>query len=224
MHGSGTALHGKVFYLNIMVLQKTEELDNLVKEKVGAKMPNPFGHGLLGKAAGKVVTKILTEDKLAAKFATKIPETIPLKMQEMGITAESNLVFQKGSFVVVRMEVEHVDVTKLLNVKAGASKAKKVGGWLACGLGIAGLCCSHADEQLDRKLVEKIHTTLIKKLPESLPEKMATKGIKVDVVGKDFPDEAGYLKSILPGLFPGGNIDVDALLKGQVDGRCCASR
>lgn len=181
----------KDIYLNVIVLKKTEKLDNMVKEKMGS--------GLLGKAAGRLATKLLTADKLAAKISAVLPQKMPSKLGEMGVQATAKAVYQHGAFSVVRLSIQHVDVKKLLSQKAGADKAAKVSGVMSCCLGMAGICCRNPADKLDHTMTDKLGGVLAKKLPEILPPKLAEKGIMLEMVGfaSDMEEEE-YLKKTLP--------------------------
>merc|ERR1712061_918903 len=65
----------KTLFLNIVVVRKPD--DATIKKEVNAKVPNPFGFGVLQGIAGNVAAQMLTEDKVATNLATKMPTEIP---------------------------------------------------------------------------------------------------------------------------------------------------
>eukprot|EP00927_Polykrikos_kofoidii_P029731 TRINITY_DN25657_c0_g1_i1.p1 TRINITY_DN25657_c0_g1~~TRINITY_DN25657_c0_g1_i1.p1 ORF type:complete len:210 (-),score=61.76 TRINITY_DN25657_c0_g1_i1:265-894(-) len=182
-------------YLNIMIMEKTEELDKMIKEKVAQKMPNPLGFGLLGRAAGKLAVKVVDEKKIAAKLAIKMPEVMPEKMSQMGITAEAEEVFRKGAFVVVRLKIKHLDVHAMMAAKLGEDKAAKVDKGMACLKCLArwfGYKDDAVDQKVDRTMGDKIVEAMCKSLPEALPKTMAEKGIIVEIAAKSEKEQAAY--------------------------------
>merc|ERR1711874_767744 len=94
----------------------------------------------------------------------------------MGIDATAEKVFLKGSFLVIKVSVNHVDSEKLLKPKLGPFS------WLAC---CGENTMSHA---ITKKLIEV--------LPRKLPEKMAENGMVVEVVAKNEADQQEYLDGV----------------------------
>lgn len=190
-------LHPKTIYLNLLVHEKTAKLDSVVREKVGGKLP-----GFLGKAAGSLISHLLTPDNLASKLAAAIPEKFPEALGSMGIQADAQCVYRYKAFVVVRIGIWHVDITKLIDKKAGAAKAKKAGGLMACCLGCAHICCKNPEGKLDVKVTDKLGDVLVQKLPALLPAKLAEKGIDMDITAHGQADEKEYLGHVLtPGEY-----------------------
>lgn len=177
-------------YLNIFVMSKGPEFRSTIEGKVAERVSNP----LVQRIASKVVSKVIHVDIIAAKMAEKIPAMLPEKMATIGIEAEAEEVYRKGSFVVVRITVHHVDPEQLLSVKQGAGTGAKVGRCLSC-LRCCFECCGNegmVDRQVNNTMRHKIVTTLCTQLPQKLPQIMAEKGLIVDVVCMPEAEEAAF--------------------------------
>jgi hypothetical protein len=192
-------------YLNIFIAQKTEEMNKIIQEQIDQKVPNPLGFGLLRKAAGKIAMKKVTTDLIAAKMAQKIPDVMPAKMAEMGIEADVEEVYRKGSFVVLHITIVNSDIHKLIEAKLDGEKADKVDRVLDCLKYCAR--CFGKEEFLEDKVQytmnSKIAEAMAEKLGQTLPEKMAEKGLIVDVVGRTEATEAAFLFEALKHLDDG---------------------
>lgn len=197
-----------VIFLNMVLLSKTPELENTIKEQMKEKVPNPFGRGILQGLAARAAAKFATPDRLAEKMAAKVPQEIPATMEAMGIIADAEEVYRKGSFLVVRLSIEHVDMVKLLQVKAGARASRAVGGGMGCMAGLSRLCCGtpagfHAkvDEAVCRKVMEKLKGVL----PTEMPRKLDGKGIRIHMEAKRESEEAPYFLEVYRHLQAGSS-------------------
>ena len=55
-----------------------------------------------------VASKVVSDEKVADKMSEKMSEMIPLKMYEMGLTAEATRVYSHGPFFVLKLLVPYV--------------------------------------------------------------------------------------------------------------------
>jgi len=196
-------------YLNIFVAEKTPELDALVQEKVAekvsAKVPSgPLGGGAklgarLGQLAGKMAIKKVGTEVIASKMGDKMAIVMPQKMAAMGITAKCEEVYRKGPFIVVHVAIMDADIHKLVAQQAGEDKADKADSVLAFLKTIA-RWLGREDafhEKVQNSANAKVVEGLCKTLPEVLPEKLADKGLIVEVVAKPVEEEAAFLFEVL---------------------------
>eukprot|EP00413_Alexandrium_margalefii_P001917 CAMPEP_0204519374 /NCGR_PEP_ID=MMETSP0661-20131031/4698_1 /ASSEMBLY_ACC=CAM_ASM_000606 /TAXON_ID=109239 /ORGANISM="Alexandrium margalefi, Strain AMGDE01CS-322" /LENGTH=191 /DNA_ID=CAMNT_0051524873 /DNA_START=54 /DNA_END=629 /DNA_ORIENTATION=+ len=159
----------ETLYLNILVLKTSEtQVQGADKEEA-----NPLGFRALQNVAAAVAAKMVTEDRVAAQLAKRIPKALPEKMRELGIEADAEQVFLKGSLVVVKLAVKHVDDKKLLQPKVGLLSS--------C------MCCS------DEMMRGAVAARLKEALPKRLPEKLEENGMNVEVVARGEKEQQEYM-------------------------------
>mmetsp|Transcript_42891 Transcript_42891/g.100655 ORF Transcript_42891/g.100655 Transcript_42891/m.100655 type:complete len:217 (+) Transcript_42891:90-740(+) len=182
-------------YLNILVL--TGPSQAVLKEKISEKVNEKVKFSVLRTLATRTATKVakikVTESVVAEKMAQNIPQMMPEKMAEMGITAEAEEAFRKGAFVVIKLTLKNVDITKVVSMKA-PEKAEKVSFGLKV-LRMVAKWFGYSDlfeQNLTRKLNQQVASKLCEKLPQELPQKLEEKGIKVEVEARPEAEQAAY--------------------------------
>eukprot|EP00971_Amphidinium_carterae_P093653 1853240-Amphidinium_carterae.1 len=183
-------------YLNILVLSgpSQEAIKEKISEKVNARVTNSVLRNMATKTASKVASVKVTESVVAEMMAQNIPKMMPEKMSEMGLACEVEEVFRKGSFLVLRVSVQHVDIVKAISKNVSLEKGEKLGVGLKCLRAIA-RCLGYGEifEQRLRSTVNhKVAAMLCEKMPEKLPEKFSEKGVQVEVEAKLESDQAAY--------------------------------
>jgi len=63
---------GMPFYINIVVVDKEDALENVLEEK---------------PIIGFIASKVISEESFSIKIADTLHEVVPAKLEEMGITA-----------------------------------------------------------------------------------------------------------------------------------------
>jgi hypothetical protein len=63
----------------------------------------------IAQRAGQVMSKRIKPSTLAQKIGGKLCERMPPKMADMGLTVAMEEVFREGPFVVMQLQVQHVD-------------------------------------------------------------------------------------------------------------------
>lgn len=142
----------------------------------------------------KLVIQSITDDQIAAKLADEFPNKMIKQLGEMGIVAEVDPVFRMGSFTVLRTSFVSCDLDKMAAAKLG--RETQNGNFFmgtststaASSFGIQETFSTRSDAVAGKKIVE----TLCDTLPQVLPEKVAYKGLVVEVVAKPEDDEALY--------------------------------
>lgn len=193
---SGDTQPHYTIYLNVQILELTDEIRKLISEKVNKKVPNPLGYGVLGRLAGRVAVKAANKQMVSKVVAKKIPEVLPEKMKEMGIHGSFEEVFFKGNFTVIRIEVHEIDVDFLLSKAMADDNPKKAKMDTFMKIIKCLVKCFEKEDEFDDMMQnvvkKKVLKTLLEKLPAVLPEKLADKGIHVDVVAKSAEDQAAF--------------------------------
>jgi bifunctional DNA-binding transcriptional regulator/antitoxin component of YhaV-PrlF toxin-antitoxin module len=178
------------FFVNIFVLNKSE----VVKAQVESKFKN---FRLLGKIAGNIAGRVVTDkafiEKIAGKFAVLIPEKL---REEIGVTAEVELVFQQDSFMVIAVDILAADARKLIEKKGGSEKLKVYDSWMHT---------LNLEDYLNKPISDQLVTMVGEKLMEQLPLKIAERmkeaaGLEVEVYTRSEADQSRFFYSALKGM------------------------
>lgn len=186
------------FFLNMIVHSKTPEFEESVKEQMKAKAPSVFGQGVLPGLAARAVVKLITTDKLAETLAKRMSMVLPLNMRGMGIEAEAEEVYRKGSFVIVRVCIKHVDFKVIAEAKGAVRAAKNIEkgmNCISCFSGLSRICGGTGAEfeaKVNETICKKVMEKMTKTLPIELPKKMGEKGLQIAVAAKNEFEEASY--------------------------------
>ena len=73
--------------------------------------------GIAVKHAGEIASKRVTPSKVAEKMGAKLCKILPKKMKEKGLTVRLEEVFREGPFVVLQLQVQHVDLVTMEKVR-----------------------------------------------------------------------------------------------------------
>ena len=98
---SAARVRAASFYLNVSIANKGEAMEWAAKQKLGK---------VVGAMAGRVANRVVSETRFAAKCARAIERDIPAKLASEGLQGACRLVFQRGSYVVLRVTVQDVGV------------------------------------------------------------------------------------------------------------------
>lgn len=115
-----------VLYLNIDILDPSDA----VKRKVGkniakSNLPAPF-KSIASVAGPKLASDLASNKVVATRMGQKMSEKMPRKLREKGIEAVVESVFQEGSYLVLQMQIQHVDMLKLASSPPPPSNSKEV--------------------------------------------------------------------------------------------------
>ena len=96
---------GMSIYLNFLILDKSEAIQNGVETKLTEKIGSGFIRDKIKTSIGKAAANKISDESIALKMSDKMVEMIPSKMFEMGIVASASKAYVKGSFFVVKLFV-----------------------------------------------------------------------------------------------------------------------
>lgn len=180
----------KPFYLNVTLLNKDEVVATKVAEKAGS--------GLFGRAAAFAANKLISDDKIVENLAEKLIEGVHNATSELGITADLEVRFQHGPFVVIRVQVADVDTLQLILSAKGEEFATNFSTLLvaANALGLK----DTVESRVDEKVYGTINEGMMTKFRELIPRKMATQGVLVDCQVASAEDEADLFFSIMDAM------------------------
>jgi len=181
-----------LIYLNIVILNKDEVVKAQVQDKVG-----PLRFGLMAKLAASAANTMVSDEKFASTIAQKLIDTIPEKVQDMGIQLSITKSFQRGSFLVLRAQVTNVTHSTLLTRAKGEEFAKKFAE-LQSLLDFFGV--SEAKSTMVAKINTMVQEGLLTKLEEVLPARLADSNVEVTVTAKKDTEQAEFFFSFLPSL------------------------
>ena len=100
------------FYLNIFVLNRKEVIKNKMKSKFSYTP-------VLAKVLAKVAGRMITDAKFSENIGHKLEEMIPVKLSEIGVKANVEMVFNWNSFVVIEVRILTADARKFIEKRAG---------------------------------------------------------------------------------------------------------
>jgi hypothetical protein len=180
----------KPIYMNIVLLNKDEIVKNKATEKTGTSV--------FGRAAAYTATRLVSDSVVLGKISEKLMGAVNVAVNDMGISASIQKVFQEGSFLVIKMQIRDVDKIKLLKKAKGLefSAAFEV---LMHSLDQLGLGDTAAVD-IDRKVKLNIQEGLLKKFAEIIPQKLAENGVDVDISMMSSEDQADYFFQTLSSL------------------------
>jgi len=160
------------FYLNCIVRDATQVIEDAVDKKVGK---GRFG---LARRAAKAVAKAAVKDNVVAtKLAAELQKRVPAACAEMGIEVAVESRYLNGPLCVLRLTLGAVDARAMLHSTKGKEWADRYDELMAClvffGIDAAG--------KIEEKISAKVSTALMEKLEASLPAKLGSAGLVVDV-------------------------------------------
>jgi hypothetical protein len=175
-----------------------------VTEKVkDSSLPKPI-KGLAAKGAAKAASKMVTPSVIAEKMAKKLCKTLPKKMSEKGLTVEVKPVFCEGPYVVLQLQVQHVDTLAVeksqseknadLTKDDDASKSSFAGLMLEWSLKLIGQKNQKKLEEdfLPQQVQEKLKNEMAIIMAEKFEEKQLT--AEVEILKEDKQARYFYLK------------------------------
>eukprot|EP00933_Yihiella_yeosuensis_P046865 TRINITY_DN42492_c0_g1_i1.p1 TRINITY_DN42492_c0_g1~~TRINITY_DN42492_c0_g1_i1.p1 ORF type:complete len:223 (-),score=54.68 TRINITY_DN42492_c0_g1_i1:20-688(-) len=166
-------------YLNIFLLNKDEVVKKGVQTKLQSK--TPFKKWAFPCLTG-LAAKVVKDEQVAGKIGQQLAAMLPSKLAELGIQGlESKVVFQRGSMVVTRLNLDKIDINThalLTNAKGEEFAAD----FETLTNTLKKLEITDALASIDAKIRARVALALRDKLGEKLPEKLGSEGVKVDLV------------------------------------------
>lgn len=173
-----------IFFLNALFLQKDTEFP---KEESHNAVQNSLGFNSVRGISPESLAKLLTENVAATKLAMKSPHTIQQKFQEMGVQAEIENIYRKGSFVALKVTVVLVDAKLFLEHRMGSFSQ-------VCGLFTS---CMKPEET---GKPEQMLPALMQLSSDSLPQQLAEDGCHVEVIAKTTEEQSDFIRSVAESL------------------------
>mmetsp|Transcript_29074 Transcript_29074/g.54635 ORF Transcript_29074/g.54635 Transcript_29074/m.54635 type:complete len:222 (-) Transcript_29074:176-841(-) len=190
-----------VLYLNLTVINGTEAVKAKVKEKIQrSKLPKSLKKGV-GKRAGVVASKRVKPSRIAEKMGTKLCEKMPREMAERGLMVEMEEVFREANYLVIQLQVQHVDAKALERAQRveyadltmdddAVNESTFTSELLAWCLKMIG---GDNQKRLEETfLPEKVQAKMETKILETMTDKFEKKGIEADVAILREENQARY--------------------------------
>lgn len=170
MEEEGKKIHIDHFYLNLVILNKGEILNEKVKEKAGT--------GVFARLAGKAANAVISDAKITSTLSAGLVEKLESVTRDMGLDLAFQKSFQRKNFVVIKVTLLHIDKVALLKNVKGKEFADKfellLGTMNELGLDAK---VKAIDEGMGDIVIDK----LMEKLHETLPVKLEEQGVQCDV-------------------------------------------
>eukprot|EP00602_Paraphysomonas_sp_CaronLab_P010384 CAMPEP_0185024590 /NCGR_PEP_ID=MMETSP1103-20130426/7725_1 /TAXON_ID=36769 /ORGANISM="Paraphysomonas bandaiensis, Strain Caron Lab Isolate" /LENGTH=157 /DNA_ID=CAMNT_0027557605 /DNA_START=264 /DNA_END=737 /DNA_ORIENTATION=+ len=154
-------------------------------------MGRGFVRDKIAQRMGKIAAAKVSDETIGGKIGEKMCEEIPGKMSEMGIVANASKVYGKGSFFVIRLSLVSADIQQLVNKAAGKEKGGKLNEMMSI------LGGKWAQDSLSTQILPLLCSKIQKKLPDTMREKFASKGLTMDITVKTESEEAEYFFDVL---------------------------
>jgi hypothetical protein len=104
-------------YINVTVKDHTAAVKSKVGKKIDkSSLPHPM-KVVMHQTAPRIASDLVTTKQMTGQLSKKLVDKIPRKLANKGITAVVSPVFRQGPFVVLKLNVVHVDVLRLINHK-----------------------------------------------------------------------------------------------------------
>jgi hypothetical protein len=178
LEGGGEQKVCRPFFVNILLLNKDEVVAKKVEQKTGT--------GFFGKAAAFAANKLVTDEKVTAGLADGLIAGVTKATSELGITADMEIKFQQGPFVV--------PLQLILSAKGEEFASNFT--TLLTTVEALGLKDSVA-QKIDEKIYGAINEGMMGKFKLLIPQKMAEQGVIVDVQVVSAEEEAEVFFDIL---------------------------
>lgn len=180
------------FYLNIVLLNKDEVVDKMVKEKVGS---GPLGFGVGAKMASCLAKKAATDEKVTGQLGEKLLEMLPKQIADMGIDLKLTKRYLKGPLVVLKAEILETDPVKLISKAKGDTAGQHM---KQLQEAVEFLELETAKKQMASSMMKQAREKLMEKLVETLPQKLSeAAGARVEINALSEADEAEWFFSFL---------------------------
>lgn len=160
------------FYINIILVNKEEVVASAVGNKTGLKT------GYFARAAAFAANKLVTDEKVVSNLAINVIEKATAAVADMGIHASFRKVFQSGSFVVLKVQIQDVDKLTLVLGAKGPEFASSFSTLLS-SLTSLGLEAT-ALPTINHKINDLVYEGMMNKMAEILPKKMQDAGLVVE--------------------------------------------
>jgi hypothetical protein len=108
----------KVLYINVMVTDPTAAVHRAVQRKINEKdLPMPL-HMVATKVGQRVAKHVATPELIADIVSEKLPLELTKKLKKRGITGVAETVFVEAPYMVIQLQVQHVETNLLVSSKA----------------------------------------------------------------------------------------------------------
>lgn len=168
------------FYLNVLLLNKAEVVSSKVAEKVGM--------GMLGKAAGSLANRVVSDEKVLNSVGDVLVEKLSAAIETLGIGCAMEKRMQHGCLVCFKVTISTIDKLELILKSKGAEFAASFSRLLvALGeLGIEEL----ALPKIDDAIASKVSEGMKERMAELVPQRMREQGLEVEVTTCSMEEQA----------------------------------
>lgn len=149
---------------------------------------------------------MVTDETIINQLSSTLIEKISQSIHEMGISAEIIKVFQRGPFVVIKVQLteidkmilgmilfymiaQSIDLSKYIVLAAKGPEFASAFSSLLASLNVLGLADSVS---IDDKILNQVRTGMITKFSQMIPEKMQESGLQVACTVASTEDQAEY--------------------------------
>lgn len=107
-----------VLYINILVHDASEAVKDEVANKVKkSRIPFPLKESVANRAAARITWDLSMASKVVDMMGPRLCQEIPIKMSKKGIQVHVDNVFTEGNYLVIELQVQHVDAIVMSEAK-----------------------------------------------------------------------------------------------------------
>jgi len=209
-----------VLYINILVHDASEAVKNEVAAKVKkSRIPRPLKEPMANRAAARVTWDSITAAKVVDKMGPRLCQEIPIKMSRKGILVHVENVFTEGNYIVLELQVQHVDAVVMTEAKHKSRQDDVHNGTLTSGLfkGIYTVIGANNRDSIEHEVLPNIVQRKVSvSIREMMQEKLAEKKMTADVEILQEEKQARFFFTTLKAVRE-CNAPVDTPKKGPAD-------
>lgn len=189
----------KVLYINLMVTDPSQAVQRAVQKRIAERdLPKPL-HKVANKVGQRVAKRVATPEFVANIMSEKLPLELTKKLKKRGITGVADTVFVEAPYIVIQLQVQHVETHRLVESKTedfhddetgelesratlSPSVASYITKCLDCLWRLLGSSRSRRVKSAieDYHLPRLVQTKMQAFIPEFLEEKLHRKGMEID--------------------------------------------
>jgi len=180
------------FYLNLVLLNKNDVVEKIVKDKVGSGVS---GLHIRSKLAATVAKKALKDEAVSSKLAEKLVDLVPKQIADLGIKILLEKRFIEGPLLVLQATIKETDGVKMMTKVKGEEAGKK---FAELQEAMAFLELEEAEQKLRNTLLKKARNSLMEKLCTMLPNKLYdAAGARVEVTALSEAEQPEWFYNFL---------------------------
>lgn len=207
-----------VLYINILLHDASEAIHAKVREKLKARKSSLLP-SVVQRVVPVVAGRFISDAKVVQKMSEQICIKVPSSLQSKGIRALADEVFREGPYLVVQLQVQHVDSGVILSKahqqsEYGSNKAYVIGVVIIIVQWFFALIGLQRQQTVEETLLPSIVLNRLETaMNEVMEEKLIEKGVEAETLIVAEAGQARYFYEKLRQLreLPSNNSNVNTM-------------